>query len=164
VETLTSFLDKEKKKYFKIQSSSAAPSSSAYSQQDVKKRKLNDKKAESRATAVARERGRIKHSKILLEPLAGGFLRRENGQDGLDTAQILAGGLVSQGYISAMMQFSSCSAPLFAFGHRPELGPSISDLWIGEYSSLDTSTYYFHIKICLFCLLFPRLAPAVALR
>jgi hypothetical protein len=164
VETLTSFLDKEKKKYFKIQSSSAAPSSSAYSQQDVKKRKLNDKKAESRATAVARERGRIKRSKILLEPLAGGLLERENGQDGLDTAQILAGGLVSQGYISAMMQFSSCSAPLFAFGHRPELGPSISDLWIGEYSSLDTSTYYIHIKICLFCLLFPRLAPAVALR
>ena len=163
VKSLTFLLDKEKKKYFKIQSSGAAPPSSAYSQQDVKKRKLNDQKAESRATAVARERGRIKRSKILLEPLAGGLLERENGQDGLDTAQILAGELVSQGYISAMMQFSSCSAPLFAFGHRPELGPSISDLWIGEYSSLDTSTYYFHITICLFCLLFPRLARALAL-
>ena len=162
-ESLTSLLDKEKKKYFKIQSSGAAPPSSAYSQQDVKKRKLNDEKAKSRATAVARERGRIKRSKRLLEPLAGGFLEREYGQDGLDTAQILAGGLVSQGYISAMMQFSCCSAPLFAFGHRPELGPSISDLWIGEYSSLDTSTYYFHITICLFCLLFPRLARALAL-
>ncbi len=107
---------------------------------------MNDEKAESRATAVARERGHIKRSKILLEHLAGGLLGRENGQDGLDTAQILAGGLVSQGYISAMMQFSSCSAPLFAFGHRPELGPSISDLWIGKDFSLDTSTYYFQIN------------------
>jgi hypothetical protein len=145
-ESLISLLDKEKKKYFKIQSSGAAPPSAAYSQQDVKKRKLNDEKAKSGATAEARERGLIKRSRILLEPLAGGLLGRENGQDGLDTAQILAGGLVSQGYISAMMQFSSCSAPLFAFGHRPELGSSISDLWIGEYSSFDTSTYFFHIK------------------
>lgn len=130
-------VDKEKKKYFKIQSSGAAPPSSAYSQQDIKKRKLNDAKAESRALTIARERGRVKRSKILSEPLAGGLLARENGQDGLDTAQVLAGGLVSQGYISAMMQFSSCSAPLFAFGHRPDLGPSISDLWIGMLLSFE---------------------------
>jgi hypothetical protein len=96
---------------------------------------LNDEKEESRALAIARERGRVKRSKILSEPLAGGLLVRENGQDSLDTAQVLAGGLVSQGYISAMMQFSSCSAPLFAFGHRPDLGPSISDLWIGKFLS-----------------------------
>ncbi|KAE9372054.1 hypothetical protein N431DRAFT_544817 [Stipitochalara longipes BDJ] len=124
------YYDKEKKKYFKIQPSGVAPPTSAYSQQDVKKRKLNDEKAASRALAIARERGRIKRSEILSKSLAGVLLARENGQDGLDTAQVFAGGLVSQGYISAMMQFSSCSAPIFAFGHRPDLGSSISDLWI----------------------------------
>lgn len=147
-------IDIEKKKYFKIQPSGAAPPSSAYSQQDVKKRKLNDKKAESRALAVARERRRINRSKILLEPLAGGLLARENGYGGLDASEILAGGLVSQGYISAMMQFSSCSAPLFAFGHRPDLGPSISDLWIGEFP-FSKSWAHIRLKIvyifCLFC-------------
>jgi hypothetical protein len=126
-------LDKEKKKYFKVQPAGAAPPSSAYSRQDIKKRRFDDAKAASEALAKARERHRVKRSKLLSQPLIGGLLVREYGQDdGLDSAQILAGGLVSQGYISAMMQFSSCSAPLFAFGHRPDLGPSISDLWIGK--------------------------------
>lgn len=137
-------VDKERKKYFKIQSNGAAPPSSAYSQQDVKKRKLNDKKAELRALVVARDKGRIKRSGILSAPLAGGLLSRENGQDVLDTAQILAGGLVAQGYISAMMQFSSCSSPIFAFGHRPDLGPSISDLWIGMSLSFKQVSTYMH--------------------
>jgi len=131
-------VDKEKKKYFKIQPSGATVFTSAYSQQDIKKRKLNEEIAASRALAISRERGRIKRSKILSNSLAGSLLARETGKDELDAAQVLAGGLVSQGYISAMMQFSSCSAPIFAFGHRPDLGPSISDLWIGKFSSFDT--------------------------
>ncbi|PMD38873.1 hypothetical protein L207DRAFT_530339 [Hyaloscypha variabilis F] len=124
------YYDKDKKKYFKIQPSGATPPTSIYSQQDIKKRKLTEEKAASRALTIARERGRIKRLKILSKSLAGGLLAREIGQDGPDAAQILADGLVSQGYISAMMQFSSCSAPIFAFGHRPDLGASTSDLWI----------------------------------
>jgi hypothetical protein len=145
-------VDKEKKKYFKIQSNGAAPPRSAYSQQDVKKRKLNDKKAESEALAVARERGRIKRSKVLSANLAGGLVARENGHNGLDIDEILAGGLVSQGYISAMMQFSSCSAPLFAFGYRPDLGPSISDLWIGKSTLLEQLDTHSYKVIHTFCL------------
>lgn len=131
-------VDKDKKKYFKVQPT--APATSAYSRQDIKKRRLEDAKAASEALAKARERHRIKRSNLLSESLNGGLLKREYGQDyGLDGAQILAGGFVSQGYISALMAFSSCSAPLFAFGHRPDLGPSISDLWIGESLSLIIS-------------------------
>jgi hypothetical protein len=139
--------DKEKKKYFKIQTSSAAPASSAYSSQDVKRRKTRCERAEARALSIARQRGRMKRSKIMAEPLAGGLLTRENGQHGLDTAQILAGGLVPQGYISSMLQFSSCSDPLFAFGHRPDLGPSISDLWIGKSLSFDASNHLRNLQL-----------------
>ena len=142
------FLDKDKKKYFKIQPSGATPPTSIYSQQDIKKRKLTEEKAASRALTIARERGRIKRLKILSKSLAGGLLAREIGQDGPDAAQILADGLVSQGYISAMMQFSSCSAPIFAFGHRPDLGASTSDLWIGKSPSwrdLECSLFLMHV-------------------
>jgi len=61
----------------------------------------------------------------------GGFLAREYGQADLDTPRIYAAGLVQQGYISQMVQFSACSDPLFALGHRPDLGPGLVDLWIG---------------------------------
>jgi hypothetical protein len=129
-------IDKEKKKYFKIQPNGGGPVSSAYSSQDVKRRKTRDERAEARALGIARQRGRIKRSKMMANSFAGGLLSRESGHGSLDNAQVLAEGLVPQGYISSMMQFSACSSPLFAFGHRPDLGPSISDLWIGKSPSL----------------------------
>lgn len=142
-------IDKEKKKYFKIQPNGGAPASSAYSSQDVKRRKTRDERAEARALGIALQRGRIKRSKVMAAPLAGGLLNRENGQGSLDVAQVLAEGLVPQGYISAMMQFSSCSSPLFAFGHRPDLGPSISDLWIGR-------PFHYQASICrVFSFIYP---------
>jgi hypothetical protein len=88
--------DKEKKKYFKIQNNS--PASSAYSSQDVKRRKTRDEKNEERAEEAARQRGCIRRSRILEAPLAGQILSRELGQCGrLDAAQIFSQGLVPQG-------------------------------------------------------------------
>jgi len=88
--------DKEKKKYFKIQNNS--PASSAYSSQDVKRRKTRDEKNEERAEEAFRQRGRIQRSKILDAPLAGQILSRELGQYGrLDAAHVYSRGLVPQG-------------------------------------------------------------------
>jgi hypothetical protein len=128
-------IDNEKKKYFKIQASSAAPSSSAYSAQDVKRRKTRDQMSEARSLGLARQKGRIRRSKVTEEPLAGGLLEREHGrllhERSLDTAQILAGGLVPQGCLSSLMQFSECSDPLFDIDHRTDLGHSTVDVRIG---------------------------------
>jgi hypothetical protein len=131
-------IDKERKKYFKIQPNGGAPASSAYSSQDVKRRKTRDERAEARALGIVRQRGRIKRSKMMANSFAGGLLSRESGHGSLDTAQVLAEGLVPQGYISSLTQFSACSSPLFVFSHRPDLGPSISDLWIGKPPSLSS--------------------------
>jgi len=124
--------DKEKKKYFKVQASSTAPPTSSYSSQDVKRRKTRDERAEARALGMVRRKGCIQRSKVLEAPSAGGFLAREHGQGGLDGAQVFVGGLAPQGYIPSMLQFSSCSDPLFTMDHRPDLGPSMVDLRIGK--------------------------------
>jgi hypothetical protein len=125
-------IDKEKRKYFKIQASSAAPASSAYSSKDVKRRKLQDERSEAVTLRIARQRGRIQKSRILCEPMAGGFLAREQGQAGLDVPRIYAGGLVQQGYLPAMTNFDHCSEPIFTIDNRFDLGPSLVDIRIGK--------------------------------
>ncbi|KAF7880643.1 uncharacterized protein EAF02_007489 [Botrytis sinoallii] len=78
------YYDSEKKKYFKIQAN--APSGSAYSSHDVKRRKLDDENNKAESLRVQRNVGRIKRAKILESPMAGGFLSREFGQPCLNTA------------------------------------------------------------------------------
>ncbi|KAJ8071090.1 hypothetical protein OCU04_001433 [Sclerotinia nivalis] len=77
------YYDSEKKKYFKVQAN--APSSSAYSSQDVKRRKIDDENTKAQSLKVQRNVGRIKRARILEAPIAGGFLSREFGQPCLDT-------------------------------------------------------------------------------
>ncbi|ESZ96223.1 hypothetical protein SBOR_3381 [Sclerotinia borealis F-4128] len=76
------FYDSEKRKYFKIQAN--VPSSSAYSSQDVKRRKLDDADKQAQSLRVQRNVGRIKRARILKDPIAGGFLSVGFGQSGLD--------------------------------------------------------------------------------
>ncbi|RDL38246.1 uncharacterized protein BP5553_02586 [Venustampulla echinocandica] len=112
------YYDKEKKKYFKIQSGS--PASAAYSSQDVKRRKTRDEKTEATAFAIARQKGRIHRPKLLREPLTGGILAREQGQGTLRAPDACARGLVAQGSVP-LVTFED---PMFAINHRPDLGPS----------------------------------------
>lgn len=77
------FSDREKKKYFKIQAN--APSSSAYSSQNVKKRKNDDETERLYHLKAQRKSGRITRARILEVPIAGGFLSREFGHPCLDT-------------------------------------------------------------------------------
>lgn len=149
-------VDKEKNKYFKIKPNGGAPANTAYSSQDVKKRKVREVRAAARELAVARQQGRIKRSKLLAEPLCGGLLARENGQVKLDTAQILAREFLPQGRMVTLSQFRNrgYSAPVFDLVYRPDLGPSASDIYIGESSSLATCVHYEDVSGFLPVLLF----------
>lgn len=116
--------DKDKGKYFKIQAN--APAKSAYSAQDVKRRKLEDEKAQSVAEDKARQKGRIRRSLRAGNPLAGGILAREYGYSSLDGPGIFANGLVSQGY--CLEQYGPPFDLIFAVQERRDLGPSMIDL------------------------------------
>ncbi|KAK6583648.1 hypothetical protein PZA11_003378 [Diplocarpon coronariae] len=89
------YFDNEKNKYFKIQPQ--GPASSAYSERDVKRRKLRDENEVAIVKEKQRQAGRIQRSKILEDPLFGGVLTREYGYAGFDPAVIVAGGLMRCG-------------------------------------------------------------------
>jgi hypothetical protein len=74
-------VDTEKRKYFKIQTN--APSHSAYSFHDVKRRKIENEAQQSQELVSQRLVGRVSRSRILAAPLMGGFLSREFGDNGL---------------------------------------------------------------------------------
>jgi hypothetical protein len=90
--------DAEKKKYFKIQASSQAPASSAYSSRDVKRRKIKAERSAAQARETASHKDRIRRSKVLGAPLAGGFLERECGYGDLGTCS--ARNFVKSGYFA----------------------------------------------------------------
>ncbi|PVH82956.1 hypothetical protein DL98DRAFT_513634 [Cadophora sp. DSE1049] len=123
------YYDTKNEKYFAIQANYAAPASSAYSNQDVKRRKLRDEKEAEAAKKKERQARRIRQARILQEPLAGGSLRRESGLDGFDPAQILAGGLVRQGHHTIIAPTDQeVGSGTFSIGHKPEVGSSVVEL------------------------------------
>jgi hypothetical protein len=90
--------DQEKGKYFKIRAPGTAPAASAYSSEDVKRRKLIDERTQALEKEVIRQKGRIRRS--ILDPLAGGILRREYGRGSVSVEgpRIFANGLIPQGW------------------------------------------------------------------
>lgn len=125
--------DREKKKYFKTQSN--VPAGSAYSSQDVKKRKARDaEEAEEKAEAV-RQKGRIQRSKILQALVAGHLLSRELGNYGRpDIAQIYSAGLVPVPLrgtnLDLLTRRDSCI--LFTTVSHPDKEPSMIDVKSGK--------------------------------
>lgn len=74
-----SFLDEEKKRYFKVESSRTAPATSAWSSDSVKKRKLESKEATAALQRLRLEKSLVKRSPLLGHPLVGGVYVREHG-------------------------------------------------------------------------------------
>ncbi|KAH9908068.1 hypothetical protein F4778DRAFT_460709 [Xylariomycetidae sp. FL2044] len=95
------YFDTEAGRYFKIENSRTAPSSAAWSSDNVKRRKREDKEAEAALRRMRFSKNRIRRSKMLAEPLMGGFLRREYGlaDPGLP-ATCFARGLLNKGEVS----------------------------------------------------------------
>ncbi|KAI0137342.1 hypothetical protein BJ170DRAFT_590277 [Xylariales sp. AK1849] len=73
------YFDPKKNRYFKIESSKTAPTESAHSSDNVKKRKLEDAEAALQLSRMRLNKGRIKRAQVLSEPLMGGFWAREMG-------------------------------------------------------------------------------------
>jgi hypothetical protein len=80
-----------------------------------------------------RQRGRIKRSKVFEKALIGGQLERSHGRlSNIDGSLIYADGLIEQGSLSPLAQFSICHDPLFDIEHRADLGDGIVDVRMGE--------------------------------
>lgn len=126
-------LDTEKKKYFKIQPNHTAPSSAAYSASDVKRRKTRDEAAAAQHALQSRQKGRIRRSTVLEDPLLGGSLGRCQGRRAtLDTTQIFGSGLIPQGALPSMNQFGPCSDPFFDVQYRDDLPGGLVDVRMGK--------------------------------
>lgn len=71
--------DEEKKRYFKIEAGRTAPSSAAWSAENVKKRKAEKQIAVREQKRMEKTMGLIKRSGVLAHPQTGGRLTREFG-------------------------------------------------------------------------------------
>ncbi|KAI1376128.1 hypothetical protein F4677DRAFT_420368 [Hypoxylon crocopeplum] len=92
------YWDAERRRHYKIEHSRTAPSDAAWSLANVKKRKLEDAEAEERLRQLDLSKRRIKRSRVLAEPLMGGFLRREHGELTRDLGSVgFARGLAAKG-------------------------------------------------------------------
>jgi hypothetical protein len=72
-------IDEEKQKYFKVQPNHAVPAGSAYSADQIKKRKVELETASEIAKDVERKKKLVRRTGILQHPLLGGSLSREQG-------------------------------------------------------------------------------------
>ncbi|KAL2131589.1 hypothetical protein VTI74DRAFT_4830 [Chaetomium olivicolor] len=130
------YYDSVKRKYFRIEATSTAPSAAVWSSQNVKRRAVEENVAKAKEERARREVGRVKRARILKEgevPLMGGLLAKEIGQvcgsgRALSTKETAgrawAGGLKGKGEVNLC----------------PELvrqGPMISTMWVGGAGSQD---------------------------
>ncbi|KAI0154371.1 hypothetical protein GGR57DRAFT_466860 [Xylariaceae sp. FL1272] len=94
------YYDPEKRRYFKVEKSKTAPTTAAWSADNVKRRKLDDAEAAAALRRLDLTRNRIKRARVLNEPLTGGFFAREHGEvwDDLQPA-CFATGLKEKGSI-----------------------------------------------------------------
>ncbi|KAI1269809.1 hypothetical protein F5Y18DRAFT_371636 [Xylariaceae sp. FL1019] len=74
------YYDPEKRRYFKVEKSKTAPTTAAWSADNVKRRKLDDAEAAAALRRLDLTRNRIKRARVLNEPLTGGFFAREHGE------------------------------------------------------------------------------------
>ncbi|KXJ96984.1 hypothetical protein Micbo1qcDRAFT_229762 [Microdochium bolleyi] len=92
------YYDADKGKYFKIERAGTAPTSAAWSADNVKRRRLEDKAAAAHEHQVQRNKDRVRRATVLGHPLTGGFLARELGTVRLDVVPAgFAMGLVGKG-------------------------------------------------------------------
>lgn len=124
------YYDKLKKKYFKVQTSSAAPASSAYSSLDIKRRKLEDERSEALALGIARQKGLIQRSSGLRNSPLSELLAGENVHSHRDVAQTFVAGLAEQGCFHDSDSMPCSCSPLFDIEPRPDIDSSRVDIRI----------------------------------
>ncbi|KAK8025690.1 hypothetical protein PG990_003513 [Apiospora arundinis] len=94
------FYDEEKKRYFKVENSRTAPTTSSWSSDNVKKRRLESQEAAAILQRLSLEKGRLKRSRLMNDPLIGGVYAREFGLLRRDVQQAsYAKGMVEKGMV-----------------------------------------------------------------
>ncbi|KAI0479079.1 hypothetical protein GGR56DRAFT_633394 [Xylariaceae sp. FL0804] len=94
------YYDTSKGRYFKIEKTGTAPRQAAWSSDNVKKRRLEDDEAAATQRHRNLTKSRITRSKALSNPLMGGFLARECGDEIRDVpAASFARGLLEKGQL-----------------------------------------------------------------
>jgi hypothetical protein len=127
--------DRDKKKYFKIQASSAAPATSAYSSHDVKRRQLEDARAEASRLSIARQKGRIQRSRAVDDPTLSRLLAEKETYSHSNASQALVGGFLQHGTVNRRTIFPSNYSPLFDVDPRFDIDPSLVDIRLGKSNS-----------------------------
>ncbi|KAJ4307123.1 hypothetical protein N0V88_000500 [Collariella sp. IMI 366227] len=121
------YFDPVKRKYFRIESKSTAPSSAAWSAENVKRRAVQEEVVKAKEKRARREVGKIKRARILTEadvPLMGGLLAQEiNGtrstiSRGQSAARAWAAGFRKKGEITPWP---------WAIGRH-----MVSAMWVGD--------------------------------
>ncbi|KAK8039163.1 hypothetical protein PG993_007574 [Apiospora rasikravindrae] len=98
--SLTFPTDEEKKRYFKVESSRTAPTTSSWSSDNVKKRRLESQEAAAVLQRLSLEKGRLKRSRLMNDALIGGVYAREYGLVRRDVQEAgYAKGIVEKGII-----------------------------------------------------------------
>ncbi|KAK8094480.1 hypothetical protein PG997_001165 [Apiospora hydei] len=94
------FYDEEKKRYFKVESSRTAPTTSSWSSDNVKKRRLESQEAAAVLRRLSLDKGRLKRSRLMNDALTGGVYAREYGLVRRDVQEAgYAKGIVEKGMI-----------------------------------------------------------------
>jgi hypothetical protein len=108
-------LDDRRKKYFKIEKSGTAPSNAAWSAENVKRRKIEDKQARIVKHRQNLIRRHVKRAGVLREPLMGGFLNRELGVPFRESIHVPSAawgaGLTDKGLIPFELAFPLIGSP-----------------------------------------------------
>ncbi|KAH6976962.1 hypothetical protein BKA56DRAFT_587344 [Ilyonectria sp. MPI-CAGE-AT-0026] len=144
------YYDSEKKKYFKIQKSHAAPANAAYSSDAVKRRKVQDKTLQAAKKRAHLVRNHIKRHLINRDAVHGGLLAREFGlgrvaergrgraENGDLKAEAWAHGVVAKGSVSFAPTFARARYPnmpcFYVNGEDTKTGLGVA------YATLDEET------------------------
>ncbi|KAI3327630.1 hypothetical protein HD806DRAFT_328652 [Xylariaceae sp. AK1471] len=137
------YYDSEKGRYFKVENSKTAPTSAAWSTDNVKKRRLRDEDEAAARRHLNLAKNRIRRARALNEPLMGGFFAREYGamKSDMQTACFVEG-----------MRYKGC-ASVFPQGEVGQV-PQVKRMYVGQdprtgmcivYAANETTIYSTYI-------------------
>ncbi|KAI1506574.1 hypothetical protein F5X99DRAFT_8807 [Biscogniauxia marginata] len=136
------YYDPERRRYFKIEDSKTAPSTAAWSSENVKKRRLEDETATAALRRMNLTKNRIARSKVLSEPLIGGFFAREYGDADRDVPAVcFARGLLEKGQLplaDARWRTSSNVGHMYISGQDTKTGLCTAYATLDELTLIST--------------------------
>ncbi|KAK8130162.1 hypothetical protein PG999_002542 [Apiospora kogelbergensis] len=136
------FYDEEKKRYFKVENSRTAPATSSWSSDNVKKRRLESQEAAAVLQRLSLDKGRLKRSRLMNDPLIGGIYAREYGRVRRDVQPAsYAKGIVEKGMVplaDARWRSSTSIQQLCVIGADTKTGLGVAYATLDELQLFST--------------------------